>query len=327
MSTADSNADTWQNATVREALALSADTMLIRLAHEAAEGAADFAPGAHLAVQCGDGITRHYSLTGEGANPGVYEIGVKLAPDSRGGSQWMFANAQPGAQLKISAPRNHFPLVQGASRYLFLSGGIGVTPLLAMLFELRRQGVKARMVHMCRSPEDLPFKQWLDDLANFHDIHVHVDSEAGDVYDLHGELERASPEAEVYCCGPSGMMKVVQMYGIQAGRDERYHFEFFAAPDVCAQVGVDAEFTVIQASTGCEIPVPKTKTMLAAIRDAGIPMKSECEYGVCGWCAVGVVDGTPLHFDSYLTTSEKEANKLVLPCVSRCGSATITLDI
>lgn len=318
--------ENWFDVTVRKALDGGRDTLLLELVCPGGD-LPSYTPGAHVAVECGAGVVRHYSLSGDGKEAGVYTLGVKLAPDTRGGSRWIFDNAREGGTLRISSPRNHFPLLDGQPAYLFLSGGIGITPIVSMLHYLRARNVRARLVHMCRSPEDLVFGDWLADLGAFHDVHLHFDATAGGMFNLQRELEAASPDTAVYCCGPTPMMNAVQAFGVNAGRPDKFHFEFFASPAIVASEVVDSEFIVIQNSTGRAIPVSKTKTMLAALREAGIEMKSECEYGVCGWCSVGVLAGEPQHFDSYLTTAEQEANKMVLPCVSRCSSATITLDI
>ncbi len=328
MNIASNDSPAWRDAVVSRAVNLSADTLLLRL--ESADGKRFplHAPGAHVAFECGaNGITRYYSLTGAPKSDGSYEIGVKRAGESTGGSKWVFENAKQGSRVRISEPRNHFALVDDAPAYLFVSGGIGVTPLLSMLFHLREKGVRARMVHMCRSREELAFGGWLSDLSDSHDIQLHFDQEVGAIYDIKAELDAAPPGAVVYCCGPEGLMKVVQQHGLDMHRQGQYHFEYFSSPTATVEPEANGEFTVVQASTGREIAVEKTKTMLAAIRECGIEMKSECEYGVCGWCAVPVLEGVPQHFDSYLTSAEREANKLILPCVSRCASARITLDI
>lgn len=322
----EAEAGDWLQATVCEAVKLTPDTLLVRLRSATGDPLPPHEPGAHVALKCGEGATRHYSLTGARRHAGLYELGIKRAENSQGGSRWVFDHVAVGSRLLISRPRNHFPLVAQAGQFLFLSGGIGATPIISMLYELQARGIRARLVHMCRSREDLGFQSWLSELAAFHDVHLHFDADAG-LFDLQAELGRAPAESHVYCCGPTGMMDAVRQHGEAAGRAERFHFEYFAAPQVQRDEAQDGEFTVVQASTGRRIAVPKTKTMLAALREAGLTMKSECEYGVCGWCAVGVKDGVPAHFDSYLTAAEKEANKLVLPCVSRCTSATITLDI
>jgi vanillate O-demethylase ferredoxin subunit len=299
----------------------------LRLTLESRDGAAlpAYQPGAHVAVNCGDAGTRYYSLTGPRRADGTYVLGIKRAPESTGGSRWILDNARIGLELKISAPRNHFPLASGEAAYLFISGGIGITPIIAMLYELRAQGVKARWVHMARAPGDMPFDDWIDELAFHHDVVLHFDTCSDGLYDLEAELERAGAPTAVYCCGPAPMMTRVQEFGKRTGRADQFHFEFFSAST--EHTGDSGEFVVVQQSTGRRISVPKTQTMLAALRGAGLEMKSECEYGVCGWCAVGVVCGRPQHFDSYLTEAEREGNRIVLPCVSRSETPELILDI
>jgi vanillate O-demethylase ferredoxin subunit len=316
----------WMDAVVADVKDEGASTRMVRLAGvDCALPAA--APGAHVAVRCGD-LVRHYSLCAGTESTDSYVLGVKLAADSRGGSRWIFDHVQPGVTLKISAPRNHFPLKEGGTEYLFLSGGIGITPILAMLARLRTLGVRARLVHLCRSREDLCFGDWIAELADFHDVHLHFDLEAGGLYDLGAELARTAVATEVYCCGPAPLMAAVQKIGAASGRERQFHFEYFTPPAQEADAAAEGdEFTVIQQSTGRRIPVSRNKTMLAALREAGLTMKSECEYGVCGWCAVEVIEGEPRHFDSYLTEAERGGNKLVLPCVSRCASPTLVLAL
>ena len=315
------------DAVVRSVAQAGADTVLVRLASAGPATLPPYEPGAHIAIECGEAGVRHYSLTGPNREAGVYDLGIKRAPEGRGGSRWLFEQLRAGTQLRISAPRNHFPLAAQPGPALFLSGGIGFTPIAAMLFRLSDLGRRARLVHMCRASKDLAFADWLAELGSFHDVHLHFDSSQGRMFDLDAELERAPVEAEIYCCGPVPMMEAVRAWGQRRGCADRCHFEFFSAPVAKHDVAGDAEFVVVQSSTGRRIPVASDQTMLAALRSAGIDMKSECEYGVCGWCAVGVLDGAPAHFDSYLTAAEKEANQLVLPCVSRCTSPTLTLDL
>lgn len=318
----------WIEAIVRGATRASDDILILELAPT--KGALpSYTPGAHIAIECGTDRVRHYSLWGPMDSPDVYQLGIKLSPESRGGSQWIKENALPGRVLRISEPRNHFPLVEARPHYLFLSGGIGITPIIPMLHALKSLDRRARLVHMCRSSKDFVFAPWLGELAEFHDIHLHYDSEAGAIFDIESELESAPSDSAVYCCGPGPMMTMVEEFGIRHGRSEHFHFEFFEAPAAAALTASSEpnDFVVIQQSTGREIPVSESQTMLQAIRDAGIKAKSECEYGVCGWCAVNVVDGTPKHLDSYLTAAERASNKVVLPCVSRCVGQRITLDI
>lgn len=319
--------DNWIDVVVQDVTREAGDVVRLELGLQGGGPLPRWTPGSHVAVRCGPEIVRHYSLCGPAEHEDSYRLGIKLEPAGRGGSRWLAENARPGATLSVSRPRDQFPLVLGKTRYCFISGGIGMTPMLAMLRRLRKDGVRARWVHLCRSPEDLAFRDGVAELSAFHDVHVHHDSTAGGLFDLAGELRGTAPDTEVYCCGPAPVMEAVRDFARRNGRDDRFHFEFFAAPDVAAVETETPDFVVVQHSTGREIRVAESDTMLSALRKAGLSMPSECEYGVCGHCATGVVSGIPEHRDSYLTEAERASNKIVMPCVSRCQGDRIELDI
>ncbi len=319
--------DEWIDVVVHEAVRDTKDVVILELRRSGGGALPRWVPGSHVAVRCGPEFVRHYSLCGPPEQDDLYRLGIKLEPEGRGGSRWLAENARPGATLSVSPPRDRFPLTLGKKRYCFISGGIGMTPILAMLRRLREDGVRARWVHLCRSPEDLAFRDSVAELAAFHDVHVHHDSTAGCLFDLETELQCKAQDAEVYCCGPAPVMDAVRDFARRHGREDRFHFEFFAAPNAALSDSEPPDFVVIQHSTGREIRVGESDTMLAALRNAGIRMESECEYGVCGHCATGVVSGVPEHRDSYLTEAERASNKIVMPCVSRCQGNRIELDI
>ena len=319
--------DDWIEVVVQDAVRETSDVVVLELSKAGGGALPRWSPGAHVAVRCGEDTIRHYSLCGPAEHEDRYRLGIKLEAGSRGGSRWLAENALPGATLAISAPRDRFPLLLGKPRYCFISGGIGMTPILAMLRRLREEGVEARWVHLCRSPQELAFRDCIADLASFHGVHVHHDSIAGGLFDLKGELQRIAPDAEVYCCGPAPVMEAVRDFARQIGQEERFHFEFFSASDIADEDTTPIDFVVVQHSTGREIRVGESDTMLGALRRAGIQMPSECEYGVCGHCATGVVSGIPAHHDSYLTEAERASNKIVMPCVSRCQGDRIELEI
>lgn len=319
--------DDWIEVVVHAAMRETGEVMMIELGKPQGGELPRWSPGSHVAVRCGPEIVRHYSLCGPAEQADRYRLGIKLEPAGRGGSRWLAEHAQPGATLVISSPRDQFPLRLGRAGYCFISGGIGMTPILAMLRRLQREGVRARWVHLCRSPADLAFADSVAELARFHDVHVHHDSTAGGLFDLQGELGRLAPQTEVYCCGPGPVMEAVRDFARSQGREDRFHFEFFAAPEAPAGDAEAPGFVVVQHSTGREIRVGEGDTMLGALRNAGIAMPSECEYGVCGHCATAVVSGVPEHYDSYLTEAERASNKIVMPCVSRCRGDRIELDI
>ena len=325
MSLAAIEATAWLEVVVRRVASAGGGVLVIDLAHPTGAPLPSFTPGAHVALRCGPDIVRHYSLCGAPDAPANYRLGIKVEPQSRGGSAWIRDNVAPGARVVISLPRNNFPLVTGRADYLFVSGGIGITPILPMLAALRASGQRARLVHLCRSPAEAAFEDVLRDFASFHDVHLHFDTVAGTLFDVEGELDRTRAETEVYCCGPTALMDLVHAYANRRGCVERYHFEFFNAP--LEPDAARSQFVVVLASTGREISVDAGESILSALRDAGLSLESECEEGVCGTCAVRVLAGRPDHRDHYLTDAERAANDVILPCISRAQSASLTLDL
>ncbi|ARP83491.1 hypothetical protein CAL12_23490 [Bordetella genomosp. 8] len=313
----------WLDVVVRGVRREPGDVLLIELGAPDGRPLPSYAAGAHVAVECGPGVARHYSLCGPLDDAHRYRLGVKVMAGGRGGSAWIGQNAREGARWRISTPRNNFPLALGQPGYLFLSGGIGLTPILAMLDVLRTHGQSARLVHMCRAPEDIAFGPELEACARFHDVHIHCDSAAGGFYDLRAELDRAAADTAVYCCGPTPMMNFVRAHAETQGAMDRFHFEFFAGEVAAA----DTPFVVELGRSGRRVPVPAGQTMLAALRGAGLVLESGCESGACGACVLDVVSGTPEHRDVYLTAAERASNTLVVPCVSRCTTEKLVIDL
>lgn len=326
MSASSDERSRWLDVLVRSVSPATADIIVIELIDPRGAVLPPFTPGAHIVVRCGEHLIRHYSLCGPLGTAQFYRLGIKLEAMSKGGTAWLRKHAMPGATLRISAPRNRFPLLGGKPDYLFISGGIGLTPILPMLQTLRSERKRARLVHLCRSPEDLAFSEELRDLAAFHDVHVHLDAVVGGLYDIEAELRRAAADTEVYCCGPAPVMCTVRGFASKHARSECYHFEVFeAAPEA---LDADASpFVVELAPSGRRVHVSSDQSMLHALRDAGIALESDCEEGVCGTCALRVVSGIPDHRDSYLTEEERTANNVVMACVSRSRTAVLTVDL
>jgi ferredoxin-NADP reductase len=319
-------AELWLDVIVRSVRNDAAGVLILELERPCGTSLPPFEPGAHVAIKCGPDLVRHYSLCGSTTNSTFYRLGIKIEPRSRGGTKWIQENVRPRGILSISSPRNNFPLVHDKSSYLFISAGIGITPILPMLDTLRYQKKRARLVHLCRTPGELSFSESLRDLAVFHDVHVHFDSVTGGLYDIVSELRRTATDTAVYCCGPMPLMNVVRDYSQRYGRAENFYFEFFQGETETA--GADATpFVIVLNSTGQEIPVRSNETILLALRSAGIPIESECEEGVCGTCALRVVSGVPDHRDSYLTAAERSDSRTVLSCVSRSRSARLVVDM
>lgn len=325
MTAEDDGTRQWLSVVVSRVTESASDTRILEVV-PATGKLPSFEAGAHVAVQCGQ-LVRHYSLFGPMQDPPFYRIAVKREAYGRGGSKWLFENATVGARLSISAPRNNFPLVRGAQRYLFIAGGIGVTPILAMLDALRGDGVRARLALLCRSPQEFAFDEELRRHRDHHDIQLHFDSLAGTLYDVAAELRRQDASAEVYCCGPAPLMDTVRRFAGEHGRIDRFHFEYFSAePTPPHRPETDTGFLVIAQRSGKEVLVGKDESVLVALRRAGIRMESDCEDGVCGTCVVRVLAGEPEHRDFALTRAQRESG-LMITCVSRAKTTRLVLDV
>jgi ferredoxin-NADP reductase len=273
-------------------------------------------PGAHIDVELPGGLTRQYSLCGDPDDPHLWRIGVLREADGRGGSRWIADDLTEGTVLRVRGPRNNFPL-QRADRYVFVAGGIGITPLLPMIRAVEATGGDWVLHYGGRTRASMAF---LPELSRFGDrVRVYPQDEVG-LLDLEAVLD--DPSALVYCCGPTGLIDALEAR-CPAGtlRVER----FSAVP--LETEGADYAFDVVCERSGVIVTVPPQTTVLQAVEDAGIAVHSSCTEGICGTCETTVLEGEPEHRDSLLTDDEKAAGDTMLICVSRCRGARLVLDL
>jgi vanillate O-demethylase ferredoxin subunit len=292
-----------------------------------------FDAGAHIDVHLtGPGLVRQYSLcNAPSARPGHYLIGVLREPASRGGSQWLCDRLQAGSELNISAPRNHFGLVPGATRTLLLAGGIGVTPLLAMAEALHAAGQPFALHYCVRSVASAAFLQRLATRPWVQHLHLHCDDgPAVQAFDVAWLLKQPQSGQHLYTCGPAGFIShVLQTADAQGWPPSQVHREFFAAPQDQASGArePDQPFAVRIASTGQEFIVPAGQAVTDVLAEHGIAIDISCGAGVCGTCQTGVLEGLPDHRDAFLTTEEKARNDCLMACCSRARSSLLVLDL
>jgi len=286
-----------------------------------------FSAGAHIDVALPNRLVRQYSLCNPPGDSGRYQIAVLRDAASRGGSQAVHEAVTEGSTLHISAPKNHFPLATEAPHHLLLAGGIGITPLLAMVEQLAREGGSFELHHCTRSRERTPFVARVSASAYAARVQHHFDDgDAAQKLDFAALLQRSPPGTHLYVCGPTGFMDAVLTAGRSAAwPEERLHREYFAAAPV--DHANDGGFELEIASSGRVIPVRADQSALAALLAAGLDIPMSCEQGVCGTCLTGVKAGTPEHHDQYLTPEERAANNQFLPCCSRASSARLVLDL
>ncbi|MEY2698654.1 MAG: hypothetical protein RL720_610 [Actinomycetota bacterium] len=274
-------------------------------------------PGAHITLHLPNGLQRHYSLCGDPAERSHFDIAVLKTQNSEGGSEWIHTSLTPGMTLEVSGPLNHFEL-EPANEYLFIAGGIGITPIKGMIESLpqRRQW---KLVYAGRSRTSMAF---LDELLERYPDRVEVyasdeNDTALDVYSL-----AATSSAQVYCCGPESLMSSVASF-VPA---DRMHLErFVALSRESSQPAAPIEVTCKKSKKS--FVVDANESILEALEENGLPVLGSCKKGVCGTCEVRVVDGKPIHLDSVLDDEEKDRLKVMYPCVSRAESGKLVLDI
>lgn len=302
---------------------LAGGIYLFELRHEQGAALPPFAAGAHLTVETPCGVRRNYSLCSSPAETGVYQIAVKRDAAGRGGSISMADDVQEGDWLSVSAPRNNFELHTRANSFLFVAGGIGITPILSMMRQLKAQGNNQfKLIYCTRDAESTAFLNELNGPEFGAHVTLHHD---------HGDLNNAidfwpvfetPTSAHVYCCGPRGLMDAVaDMSGHWPSG--AVHFESFG---VDASVNAaNTAFTVRLHKSGSTIPVSADQSILEALRANGMRVPSSCESGTCGSCRTSLLSGEADHRDMVLSDEEKENNIMV--CVSRSKSPELVLDL
>jgi ferredoxin-NADP reductase len=280
-----------------------------------------YEPGAHIDLNLPNGLIRQYSLIIARPDPASYTVGIKRDPASRGGSRYIHDELRVGKIIKISAPRNNFPLREDAAHTVLLAGGIGITPVWCMVQRLTERKRSWQLHYSCRSRADMAF---LDALEAMAPAALHFDDEAqGAFLDIAGIVARAPQHAHLYCCGPTPMLNAFETATANWPR-EQVHIEYFTPKAPPAKKG---GFTVELARSGQEFFVPEGRTILEVLLDEGVDVDYSCELGICGACEQRVIAGTPEHRDAILTEEEQAENKRVMICCAGCKSDRLVLDL
>jgi ferredoxin-NADP reductase len=279
--------------------------------------------GAHIDIHLPNGLIRQYSLCQDPQHRN-FRLGILKDPASRGGSLSAFEDLQTGLELYISAPRNLFPLVS-ATHHVLIGGGIGITPLITMAYQLFHQQVSFELHYCGQSAAQSAFVEELKTgvLADYTHFHF-KDEGANHRQTIPQRLGLADGQSHVYTCGPNGFMDwVIEVAQQQGFAQTQIHQEYF-------QVDTDLsgdEFEVIAQKSGKTITVHADESILAALDREGISVEMACAQGVCGTCMCDVIEGEPDHRDVYFTDEEKQSNEQILVCCSRSKSARLVLDI
>ncbi|GGC82429.1 ferredoxin [Tersicoccus solisilvae] len=279
--------------------------------------------GAHIDLHV-PGHTRQYSICSSPTDRSSLEIAVLHDPDSRGGSAWVHAELTVGTRVVVGGPRNNFALAP-SRKYLFIAGGIGITPMLAMIEAAEHAGKEWRLAYGGRSLRTMAFARELLDTYGPERILLYPAEETGRL-DLETLLGVPRALMLVYACGPQRLLDAIEEYclGWPAGA---LHLERFAAAS--DGQGTSGPFDVELSRTGRTVHVAADRTILDAVEEAGVRVLSSCRQGVCGTCEIPVLAGEIDHRDAILTPEDKARSASMMVCVSRAaaGCSRLTLDL
>lgn len=280
--------------------------------------------GAHIDLHCAgpDGtMVRQYSLCGDTSDRRSYRIGVRRDESGRGGSRWVHDTLTVGDAVGVGGPRNNFPLVD-APQYVFVAGGIGVTPILPMIAAANASGASWSLAYGGRNRASMPFCDHAA-LQGSGSVSIVPEDELG-LLDLDALFADPAPGTAVYCCGPEPLLQAMEKRAA-AWTEATLYIERFTAKEI--ETEADTAFEVEIASTGKVLTVPSDRSTLEVLLDAGLPVLFACEEGTCASCETKVICGEVEHRDSLLRPEEQAANNVMFPCVSRAKSARIVLDL
>lgn len=283
----------------------------------------DWEPGSHIDLVLPVGLVRQYSIVESDPRQRWYRIAILRDPASRGGSEYVHLFLRPGQHVTIRPPLNHFQLT-AAQEYLFIAGGIGITPILSMV-----DAVDARTAtwHLHYAGHSRTAMAFMDRLALYEDRVTCWDSAAGRRLDLERVIPPTRPGLVIYACGPSRLIEAIHDTAHKARwHDQDIHFERFKVSSR-PTASTNRPLVVRAARTGKSVEIASDETILSSLTRAGIKVASSCMSGLCGTCEVKVLGGQPDHRDDVLTPAQREAGDRMLVCVSRALSKQLTLDV
>jgi len=296
----------------------------LTLAHPEGAALPQWSPGAHVDLILDDSLIRQYSLCGGSKDDRAWRIGVLRDAAGRGGSIRVHDELQEGSAVRVRGPRNHFPLVN-SPRYQFIAGGIGITPILAMIEAVAARGADWQLLYGGRRRDSMAF---LDELrVHGERVTVWPQDERGHL-PLDSVLGEPRDDTLIYCCGPEALLDAVEN-ACRPWPEGSLHIERFAAKAQPAEPAPGAleTFEVECRQSGITVTVGPDDSIYDAVEAAGVDVLASCMEGVCGTCEAAVLEGKPDHRDSLLTEAEREAGRVMMICVSRSCSERLVLDI
>lgn len=307
---------------VRAVEKVADDVVALTLVDPDGESLPPWTPGAHVDLILGPDLIRQYSLCGSPSDDRTIRVAVLRAPDSRGGSSHVHDRLAVGSTVRVRGPRNHFSLA-GAPRYVFIAGGIGITPLLPMIAEVDAAGADWHLHYGGRTRSSMAFT---DELAGYGERVSLVPQDEQGLLDLASILGRPRGDTLVYCCGPEALLAAVET-ACASWPQGALHLERFSAKPIADEGRQERSFELVLTSSGLTLQVPPGRSVFDVIQDAGVSVLGSCHEGICGTCEQVVLEGEVDHRDSVLSPAERATNESMMICVSRCLSERLVLDL
>jgi ferredoxin-NADP reductase len=312
---------------VRDRITVADGVIALQLGRPDGGSLPEWTPGAHIDLMLADGLIRQYSLCGPAAASDHWQVAVLREPQGRGGSDHVHERLTTGTAVSVRGPRNNFVLSEAAD-YLFIAGGIGITPILPMIRQVARSGAAWTLLYGGRDSSSMAF---VDELRAIEAdslgpglLIVWPQDRCG-LLPLAEHLDAAPEDCLVYCCGPAPLIEAVEKATASRPAD-RLRTERFSA--VAVEGSAPAEgFEVELAGSGQVVAVGPDQTILEAVEEAGVLVLSSCQEGICGTCETGVLSGVPDHRDSILSEQDRAAGDVMMICVSRSIGPRLVLDL
>ena len=307
------------------------------LVHPEGEELPPFTAGSHIDFYFRDGSVRQYSLCNNPRERHRYLIAVLREPQSRGGSEGLHERVHVQRTVCVGEVRNNFPLSSNAKHHVLLAGGIGVTPMMAMIGEIQSKGGSFTMHYCSKSPEHTAFKPELKELVAAGTVIFHHDGgDPSQGLDIKSLLTTQDNGTHVYYCGPPGFMRAVKRAAKhwESGTVHAEHFSSIASPKVkqtaeereaAGDSGVGIGFQVVLSSSGASYFVANDKSIAEVLKENGVHVETSCKSGLCGTCKTRYLKGEVDHHDLIMNADE-QANYLTL-CCSRAKSQLLVIDL
>ncbi|WP_460774630.1 PDR/VanB family oxidoreductase [Microbacterium sp. GXF7504] len=280
-------------------------------------------PGAHIDLVLEPGLERQYSLCSDPGDRSRWRVAVLREDAGRGGSVRVHEQIAVDGRIRVRGPRNHFAFAADpGTTYRFVAGGIGITPLRAMVLAADAAGADWTLDYAGRSRRTMAFASELE-AAYPGRVRLHAADE-GERLDVAALAAGVDDATAVYACGPARLIAALEA----AVPAERLHVERFEAKEFGEPVWTDP-FEVELAMSGEVVTVEPGQSVLEAIEQQApdAMVLSSCRRGTCGTCEVGVLEGEVEHRDSVLTPLEQEGDTVMMVCVSRARCPRLVLDL